>query len=160
MFNEKHTVVKFIVFIKVHCKINFLEESSILFSFICMTSCHLFSTTTRRHTASPKPETRPGLLHLRMRNVRSSFPALEWKETRWAISSSIGVTQENSARVPDPGQFSVYLVVMKSSVVAAHFWEVCCHRDQIICDGTCTTAWRRLTNQYGGGGWTPFHPQR
>lgn len=26
-------------------------------------------------------------------------------ETRWAISSSIGVTLESSARDPDPGQF-------------------------------------------------------
>lgn len=42
-------------------------------------SCHLFSTTTRRHTTAPKPETRPGRFHLRMRNICSSFPALEWK---------------------------------------------------------------------------------
>lgn len=52
MFNEKHTVVKFIVFIKVHCKINFLEESSILFSLIYMTSAIYFQPlhgATQRH---------------------------------------------------------------------------------------------------------------
>lgn len=42
------------------------------------------------------------------------------KETRWAISSSIGVTQENSARGPDPGQFFVYLVVMLTTFVVVH----------------------------------------
>lgn len=79
MFNEKHTVVKFIVFIKVHCKINFLEESSILFSLIYMTSAIYFQPL---HGATQRHQNRKralGRFHLRMRNVRSSFPALEWK---------------------------------------------------------------------------------
>ncbi|PWA27838.1 hypothetical protein CCH79_00000136 [Gambusia affinis] len=37
-----------------------------------------------------------------MRVPGSSFPTLEREETRWAISSSTGVTRENSVRDPAP----------------------------------------------------------
>lgn len=44
------------------------------------------------------------VVYSRMRSRATSFSTSRAKETRWATSSSTGVTHENSARDPDPGQ--------------------------------------------------------
>lgn len=63
-----------------------------------------FLATRRRHMQTAQPETlylRASFAHARLVFFLSDTRA---KETRWAISSSIGVTPENSDRDPDPGQ--------------------------------------------------------
>lgn len=64
-----------------------------------------FSPTARwRHSNPPRPET--PLRRVSFAHAQSSFFLSDTraKETRWATSSSTGVTPENSARDPDPGQ--------------------------------------------------------
>lgn len=111
----------------------------------------LLSAAGRRHTTARQPETRRPVVSFTHAPLAFFLSSARAKETRWAISSSIGVTLENSARDPDPGQFSFYLVNIKLCAMASYFEDVCGDWGFRICHRMCT-AWTRLGSQYGGRG--------
>lgn len=144
--NSKYFVPCIILASCISCKL--LIYSSFVFFYPFFP---LLSAAGRRHITARQPETRRPVVSFTHALLAFFLSSARAKETRWAISSSIGVTPENSARDPDPGQFSFYLVNIKMCAIASRFEDVCGDRGFRICHRMCT-AWTRFGSQYGGRG--------